>query len=457
VCNIDVFQKTGFIGANPQPTYNLLVHNENASNWMRSFWNNHHDKLWKKYHWFYHQNNQIRGQTNWKFHLRTNNLQINVEPSVSIQSMHFVFPFCPIEVGYIVVHISKQTWESEASLLSNFPRFLPLRVRTKKSSWHFFNIEFTLSNLIAHSKSSLLDRGLAEFIFPNTTFVAETDKTCFCCKLNLPYNSSLGSIEKFEATKKRKINCDWPMLYTDEYVLEILLTTSTDDYTFLSCGEPYTNRNDNEQPDLRALFLPFTKLVWASIFITIVGWPCVLSLIGNYFNLRNVLRGFDALFLGWAMILEQSHLRATNHKRKAPLDFYFGCVLLAICILSNTYKGDTIRSRTLTKSFMVIPLTHMEQVKKAGYKTYSKKDCVDVVGMCQDQFYYEASVLRQQYTDKQLKMWKPEGHEIIKLIKEDNLVNPEFFGNCSQRKALLGWRRDLVQLVNLYCLVREFN
>jgi len=77
--------------------------------------------------------------------------------------------------GYIVIPISKNAWESEATFFSDFSRFLPLKVYSdlywtnKEINWEFHNAKFTLRNLIV--LSSLLDRGLAEFVFPNTTFV----------------------------------------------------------------------------------------------------------------------------------------------------------------------------------------------------------------------------------------------------------------------------------------------
>jgi len=189
----------GFIAATPQPTYHLLVHNQNASIPMRRFWNNHINPIW--------EDHQIRDQTSWKLHLKTSNLgeshvvDTNARPFVSIQSIHFVFPFCPSIVGSIVIPLNKQTWETEATVFSDFSRFLPLRVSSmtyktnKKIMWEFLNIKFTLRNLIPLSNTSLLDRGLAEFIFPNTTFSDFYDKTCFCCELRLVSDSSLGNIE----------------------------------------------------------------------------------------------------------------------------------------------------------------------------------------------------------------------------------------------------------------------
>jgi len=178
---------TGFIVASPHPTYHLLVHNENASMWMRNLWNNHIEDLWNSYFC-----QQIRGQTFWLFHLKTNNLDINhnttlkLSPFVSIPSMRFVFPFCPIEHGFIVIPISKNTWESEATYFSDFSSFLPLRVQSGVSSrmQNFFSIKFTLRELLQNYNSSIFDRGLPELIFPNVTLIKRSDKTCFCCKLN---------------------------------------------------------------------------------------------------------------------------------------------------------------------------------------------------------------------------------------------------------------------------------
>jgi len=239
---------------------------------MRKLWTNNIDRLWKRYQ-------QLRCQTDWKFHLKTNNLAVTHDsaflidnrPSVSIRSMHFVFPFCPLDVGYIVIPISKQTWKTEGERLPDFSSFLPLIVQSYRSTiWNFFYLKFTVRNLIEWPKSSLLDRGLDEFIFPNATFAKHTDKIFHCCELNPIYNSSLGRFEKlgenWEDKDLMSIMYNFPILSTEEYVLEILLTTDKDYYTFLSCGESY-----NDAPDFLALFMPFSKTTWALIFITIFG------------------------------------------------------------------------------------------------------------------------------------------------------------------------------------------
>jgi len=203
----------------------------------------------------------------------------------------------------------------------------------------------------------------------------------------------------------------------------------------------------NEPPDFSALFMPFTRLTWILIFITIFGWPLVLSLIENDFNFKNVLKDFDALFIGWAMILEKSHLRATNHKGRGPLYCYCGCVLLAIFILSNAYKGDNIRA--LTKSFELVPLTHMSNLIKAGYTTYGVKSCIgiwipgwlDIIkkytggDVCGNEFDEKANFSKHQYTDEQLKLWKPMGYK----FKDNFGFRPGQFDflNMCQKTALL--------------------
>jgi len=392
--------------------------------------------------------NQVRGQTFWMFHLKTNNLEIelamtqNARPFVVIQTMHFVFPFCPKAAGYIVIPISQKTWETEAMLFSVFSSFLPLRVFASPSEIlrKFFYIKFTLANLIPRSKSSLLDRGLAEFIFPNTTFVATNDKTCFCCKLNLAYNKSLGTIEQLETTSRdRKYYYELPILSPYNYFDASLLANQKDEYTFLSCDDQLSY-----SPNFLALFMPFTKTTWALIFVTIFGWPLVWSLIENNFEFKKVLQDFDALFIGWAMILEQSHLRATNYKGRGPLYCYCGCVLLAILVLSNAYKGDNLFA--LTKSFELVPLTHIDQVNEAGYTKYTNKHCS--YRECFVEFFLEANRSGHQFSNEQYKVWEPVNYLLISPTDLDTngiQVNIGLFGKC-HKKALLGWRNVLKPL-----------
>jgi len=204
--------------------------------------------------------------------------------------------------------------------------------------------------------------------------------------------------------------------------------------------------------------MPFTKLVWALLFITIFGWPLVLSLIENDFNFRNVLKDFDALFIGLAMILEQSHLCATNYKGRGPLYCYCGCILLALLVFSNAYKGDNIL--TLTKSFELIRLTQIDLVIKAGYKTFGRNVCghlslkfllflydSGLSDKCTSEFYNFANLSGNQYTDKQLKLWNPMDHvSTVKHIFSEDEVGVDFFGNCRNRTVLLGWRSALEPL-----------
>jgi len=392
------------------------------------------------------------------FHLKTNDLHtdhkftLDKTPTVSIQSMHFVFPFCPM----VVVPVSKQTWETEATLLSDFSAYLPVRVKSLSLFTQlptlddFFNVKFNLGNLIPRLRSSLLDRGIAEFIFRNATFVTEDNKTCFCCKSNLVHNSELGNIERFERTEIGTYY-ELPHFIMSEGNIEILINTHQDKYTFLSCGDSY-----NEPPNFQVLFMPFTKLTWALIFVTIFGWPFVLSLIENEFNLKNVPKDFDALFIGWALILEQSHLRAGNYKMRGSLYCYCGCLLVAIFILSNAYKGDNIRA--IVKSFELVPLTHMSNLIQAGYKTYGVKTCMglripgwlDIMEKstgydgCLNEFYYQTNFSTSEYTDKQLKLWKPMDYKY-----KDNYGFPQrqldFLRKC-QKTALLHWRSVLEPL-----------
>jgi len=122
----------------------------------------------------------------------------------------------------------------------------------------------------------VLDRGLAKFIFPNATFIGAFDESYLCCKLNLGSNLPLGGTAVIMGT----IRGIWDQLMLTIGEIDDKIFLTTDDYTFLSCGNTYNN-----PPDFLALFMPFTRLVWALIFLTIFGWPLVLSVIENDFNL----------------------------------------------------------------------------------------------------------------------------------------------------------------------------
>jgi len=107
-----------------------------------------------------------------------------------------------------------------------------------------------------------------------------------------------------------------------------------------------------------------------------------------------------------------------------------------------------------------VPLTHIEQVIKAGYKTYSKMDCKYLPSTltdgkisveCEDDFYSKANATKNQYTDKQFKLWEPMDHDIsiINGVRDvRKKPQKDLFGNFGIKKALLGWRSELVRVEN---------
>jgi len=88
----------------------------------------------------------------------------------------------------------------------------------------------------------------------------------------------------------------------------------------------------------------------------------------------------------------------------------------------------------------------MAQIIEAGYKTYSRKYCVYVMGRrfgCPIEFNFLAHGRKSQYSDKQYKLWKPMHHELT--AGSGSQVNVEFFGKC-RKKALIGWHSVLEPL-----------
>jgi len=66
------------------------------------------------------------------FHLKAKGVENNRRNMsgsvVSISSIKFVFPFCPMPRGYFVVPITKINWQQDASVLSEFSHYMPLQV-----------------------------------------------------------------------------------------------------------------------------------------------------------------------------------------------------------------------------------------------------------------------------------------------------------------------------------------
>jgi len=130
---------------------------------LRSISINHIDSIWNHVSKFH----QMRGQTYWLFHLKTDNLEV-IQPTntirrsttVFIHSMHFVFPFCSINVGsVIIIPISNNTWETEATLFSDFSSFLPLRVNYDRDEYSFSirNPELILWDFFNTNNAGLMD------------------------------------------------------------------------------------------------------------------------------------------------------------------------------------------------------------------------------------------------------------------------------------------------------------
>jgi len=81
-----------------------------------------------------------------------------------------------------------------------------------------------------------------------------------------------------------------------------------------------------------------------------------------------------------------------------------------------SYKGENKQS--LTKPFELVPLTHIDQVIQAGHKTYIRKLCTKILSglfgyeACKGDFNSLANRSRNQYTEKQYKLWEPMDIEV---------------------------------------------
>jgi len=294
--------------------------------------------------------------------------------SVSILGMRFVFPFCTTRNGDVVIPISINTWHTEASKYSDFVPNLPVTVDLRYNSEklftesarfdttiRFYSTKFTLRNLVKYPnvQSAISERGIAEFLFPNFTFVdigTSLHASRKYSNVKADLQRSLDNVEYFTAILTESIGYPLLRLRIDE---NTMLQLWWDQYTFKTCGTP---RRDNI--NFYALFTPFGKLTWGLIFGVVFGWPLVISIIENNFKWRSVLNDADALFIGWAMLFEQSHPRSTNYTGRKSLYSYYGTPMMAFLVLSNAYKGENIKS--LAKNFAVYPFQTLEQLQPSN-------------------------------------------------------------------------------------------
>jgi len=129
-----------------------------------------------------------------------------------------------------------------------------------------------------------------------------------------------------------------------------------------SCGSSKRTRID-----LSTLVAPSDLTAWILVFICIVFFPVVHSFLSRpSLKSRDIVSNIDKTFTGIRFILEQPN---GENSFKSGLFFYFICTLLATLVLTNSYRGDNIK--TLTQSFKVAPIATLDQLVSVGYKRSS--------------------------------------------------------------------------------------
>jgi len=225
-------------------------------------------------------------------------------------------------------------------------------------------------------------------------------------------------------------------------IVQLILHLRWDPYTFITCGLPR-----KEQANFDALFTPFETLTWALILGTVLGWPLLLSLIENNFDLNAVRKDLDALFIGWAIIFEQSHIRVSNYTGRRSLYVYCTTMMIAFLVLCNAYKGENIKA--LTKSFEILPITNLQELLAANYTMYTKTKLYLSFLMYfvpEKELLGDSQAFWHQFSAKQLKKWNSsfETHRYGSDISEKfiNLTWLDIISACNNT-AMSGWKSEL--------------
>jgi len=418
----------------------------NSSEQLRQFWSNQIG--------FSFPTGLTKDETVMRFHLKVEDLGTTRVTTVSntvvsITSMHFLFPYCKAQGGDVVVPISPESWFADAKALSDFALYLPIVVDLMENdNLDFFHVPFSLLSLLKNSdgNSTLLERGILEFIFPNATFeTTGTSKlTEKCSRLYPRQTQSSGDVEHFSKIAPLSYfnTIQFPLVRFNPPDTALILHLRWDPYTFITCGLPR-----HENVNFGALFTPYETLTWGLILGTALLWPLLLSFIENNFDLKAVLKDLDALFIGWAIMLEQSHLRACNYTGRQSLYVYCTATMIAFLVLCNAYRGDNIQ--TLTKSFEVLPITNMEELLASNYTMYTKTTYEEFLGQSWpgNELIVESLYLKYQISDQKLDKWNSSfrAHRFGENILDGSidLTWYDIISACNNT-AMSGWKSELI-------------
>jgi len=136
-------------------------------------------------------------------------------------------------------------------------------------------------------------------------------------------------------------------------------------FTFLACSNPFYR-----EISFKGLVSAFDLQTWILIIVFLLFWPVFMLYLENNQNISRVLQDTEAMFVGFFMLIEQSHDRVMNKYKKGPLYAFFGCSLLATIVLSNAYKGENINE--LTASLILQRYLTFEQLMEDKFDMYTK-------------------------------------------------------------------------------------
>jgi len=242
-----------------------------------------------------------------------------------------------------------------------------------------------------------------------------------------------------------------PKIYSSENGVYALLHERTF-FTFLSCSTPIS-----EAISISGLISVYDFKIWILIVVFMLLWPLIISFVENNFSFKNVVQDIDAVFLGFMILLEQSHIRTVNKSKKGALYVFCGCAILVSIVLSNAFKGENINK--ISSTLKTIQFSTIDQLMENGYDIYctesfiSKNDTHDYSQIEYQMMKKPLSVLPSKLKKvvEYVKIWEYTDNEVYDI--QNNEHDSEYyvrayaaerrpFSVC-RRQALLGWNKAL--------------
>jgi len=226
------------------------------------------------------------------------------------------------------------------------------------------------------------------------------------------------------------------LLQSNETNGQLSLVQKTQEFRFLSCGQP-----PQEPINFFLYFLAFDSLTWIFIFVVFFIATTIVNVIvkGSF---------LDGAFYGLTILFDQGQSVMVNPKKIPSIYWITGAWILMTLILTNAYKGDNITK--LVSPLVKIPYGNLSQLVRDNFSFISKGILIDNYDVSEylpygtgAPFEAEVEMWHGNITRLYLPGWYAFLRPMFLKMKEEGYIETVgILRNCSGQ-AYVGWSDEL--------------